>query len=124
MYLLNLSIFYRERSRQQFTFHYVSIKSAGTAINYNNITNLHSTMYLLNHCAKFRLHRQCRNLHSTMYLLNLSEYIRVNGKYYYLHSTMYLLNRSHSRCFCLQVPSFTFHYVSIKSYLTHSHTQS
>ena len=49
MYLLNREsdVFY-VRMRQQFTFHYVSIKSLDLYSNGDLYMNLHSTMYLLN----------------------------------------------------------------------------
>ena len=78
-----------------FTFHYVSIKS-------------HSSLYL-HHCTLF-------NLHSTMYLLNHFRKMASRPVYPHLHSTMYLLNRHIVLLATREYYSFTFHYVSIKSY--------
>ena len=76
-----------------FTFHYVSIKSNQTATPDYSLQHLHSTMYLLNLDGVQQLKWLLVNLHSTMYLLNLP-IIKIN---YIRHK------------------KFTFHYVSIKS---------
>ena len=53
-----------------FTFHYVSIKSQAQTKKYITLSNLHSTMYLLNRPLLQEYLSLHKDLHSTMYLLN------------------------------------------------------
>ena len=72
MYLLNpRSTSYQFSILLQFTFHYVSIKSAYQHCESFREIDLHSTMYLLNLAQQNTDYAQTSNLHSTMYLLNL-----------------------------------------------------
>ena len=80
-----------------FTFHYVSIKSADAhALMIDNL-----------------------DLHSTMYLLNLRFHVLAAKVRSYLHSTMYLLNLDGIALTNATTILFTFHYVSIKSKISH-----
>ena len=64
----------------EFTFHYVSIKSALQLIQALANAHLHSTMYLLNPPQTHLVEQTSPNLHSTMYLLNPVDYI-LDGEY-------------------------------------------
>ena len=78
--------------KKKFTFHYVSIKSGKTETWKSYISNLHSTMYLLNRRQGSASLVIDADLHSTMYLLNLHLIYLILVKIKHLHSTMYLLN--------------------------------
>ena len=115
MYLLNhLGQFSCTHPALWFTFHYVSIKSVKQWTKFSAVTNLHSTMYLLNRCQTALLRVIIHNLHSTMYLLNLWLRHTVIKSLVHLHSTMYLLNLR-TDLYKTSRSLFTFHYVSIKS---------
>ena len=82
----------------------------------SSLRYLHSTMYLLNQILLLILCLTIKNLHSTMYLLNHCCTRAKNQRYPHLHSTMYLLN-PYKQYNTHDVKKFTFHYVSIKSYV-------
>ena len=115
------------------------LKHISSRDNYGYFENLHSTMYLLKHACSFNLllHRRwftfhyvsiktkslfyqvaCHiYLHSTMYLLKLYGYNHSQAFEVHLHSTMYLLKLELPANYP-ESPSFTFHYVSIKTFLS------
>ena len=117
MYLLKRFI-RREKvlCSQEFTFHYVSIKTHdpwGQSV--LHWKNLHSTMYLLKQVYRKFLPPQQRHLHSTMYLLKLKPdgTLVAPGTVFTFH---YVSIKTHSYCSMLFLhPIFTFHYVSIKT---------
>ena len=57
------------------------------------------------------------NSHSTMYLLKQVRFLWNPLYAYNSHSTMYLLKRSYSRCSVRSERTFTFHHVSIKTWI-------
>ena len=93
-------------------------------------------MYLLNQSRNCPIRCLISDLHSTMYLLNLFaimvevricqftfHYVSIKSRrkrssarlQTHLHSTMYLLNPTYQARFATAHSKFTFHYVSIKS---------
>ena len=80
--------------------------------------NLHSTMFLLNPEKMLHLQKHRYDLHSTMFLLNLRGNPQQFIQQANLHSTMFLLNRTTEFTADITVNIFTFHYVSIKSYVS------
>ena len=100
----------------KFTFHYVSIKSAGTVFDLNNQTTFTFHYVSIKSNLQFGTYIPfLKYLHSTMYLLNLVSIVHSLLVWQRnLHSTMYLLNRGgylNDKVYL----KFTFHYVSIKS---------
>ena len=93
MYLLNPQVTGPLADAIKFTFHYVSIKSLSQNTAGDLLSDLHSTMYLLN-----------------PYVFNPQFML-----YVHLHSTMYLLNPKAVEKEDVLLDKFTFHYVSIKS---------
>ena len=82
------------------------------------LLNLHSTMYLLKPRQLSESIVYSAYLHSTMYLLKPYEEAEEKTEEVNLHSTMYLLKQINLKTSVLIKHIFTFHYVSIKTYLS------
>ena len=100
-----------------FTFHYVSIKTI------TSIATLHMCNIFTFHYVSIKTRKMLRwrslwfHLHSTMYLLKPLILLTQQLYLSYLHSTMYLLKLQSAVRLIVRVFTFTFHYVSIKTFL-------
>ena len=98
-----------------FTFHNVSIKTTAEKSTTQNLTALHSTMFLLKRAWQTEQKLSWITLHSTMFLLKLFESSGLDCICLPLHSTMFLLKPWPYGFLSSTAYAFTFHNVSIKT---------
>ena len=135
MYLFQLSSLYRNLRQHQFTFHYVSISTNDRSSFNDVVINLHSTMYLF---QRDNISSPFSSTSFTFHYVSISTLVfrYLSSAELYLHSTMYLFQRiqfltqqygfqiyiplciyfnDYYTELWLDVPTFTFHYVSIST---------
>ena len=100
-----------------FTFHYVSIST--DSVHSGGGGSLPFTFHYVSISTEQEINEDTDilHLHSTMYLFQPESLSEIRNVPYYLHSTMYLFQPVRN-VRVLEMPLFTFHYVSISTLIS------